>query len=44
MASARLGVRAQDVGVPLLAMHSARELMAAKDQDALTRLLSAFLA
>ncbi len=44
MASARLGVRAQDVGVPLLAMHSARELMAAADQDALTRLLSAFLA
>lgn len=44
MASARLGIRAQDVGVPLLAMHSARELMAAKDQDALTRLLSAFLA
>lgn len=43
MASARLGVRAQDVGVPLLAMHSARELMAVSDQDALTRLLSAFL-
>lgn len=44
LVSARLGVRAQDVGAPLLAMHSARELMAASDQDALTRLLSAFLA
>lgn len=44
LVSARLGVRAQDVGVPLLAMHSARELMAAADQDALGRLLSAFFA
>ena len=42
IASANLGMRGQDVGVPLLAMHSARETMAAADQEALTRLLRAF--
>lgn len=31
-----------DLGVPLLAMHSSRELMGAKDQDAINRLISAF--
>ena len=43
MASARLGIRAQDIGVPILAMHSARELMAVSDQSALTRLITVFL-
>ena len=42
IASANLAMRGQDVGVPLLAMHSARETMAAADQEALTRLLRAF--
>ncbi len=42
MASALLAMPAADVGVPLLAMHSARELMGAKDQEALCRLCTAF--
>ncbi len=42
MASARLAMPAVDVGVPLLAMHSACELMAAADQEALNRLCRAF--
>ena len=42
MASALLAMPAADVGVPLLAMHSARELMGARDQDALCRLCEAF--
>ncbi len=42
MASALLAMPAADVGIPMLAMHSARELMAAKDQDALCRLVEAF--
>ena len=35
-------VKTVDVGVPLLAMHSARELMGTKDQESLVRLLTAF--
>lgn len=31
-----------DIGVPILAMHSARELMGAKDQDELEKLIGAF--
>lgn len=31
-----------DIGIPLLAMHSARELMGEKDQKALTELLTAY--
>ena len=42
IASANLAMRGQDVGIPLLAMHSARETMATADQEALTRLLRAF--
>ncbi|MEG2058462.1 MAG: hypothetical protein RRZ33_01330 [Lachnospiraceae bacterium] len=37
-----LPVKTIDVGVPLLAMHSARELMGARDEDALYRLVAAF--
>lgn len=42
MASARMTMRTVDVGVPILAMHSARELMGAQDQQSLTALVSAF--
>lgn len=42
MTSALLSMPAVDVGVPILAMHSARELMGAKDQEALCRLCEAF--
>ncbi len=44
MLSAALSIRATDIGVPILAMHSARETMAAKDQESLERLLQHFLA
>lgn len=44
LVSANLAIRAMDIGVPLLAMHSARELMGTRDQDALTQLLTAFFA
>lgn len=42
MASALLAMPGADVGVPILAMHSARELMGAADQEALCRLCKAF--
>ncbi|MEG1362723.1 MAG: M18 family aminopeptidase, partial [Lachnospiraceae bacterium] len=42
IASSMLPVKTIDVGVPLLAMHSARELMGARDEDALYRLVAAF--
>lgn len=42
MASARMTMRTVDVGVPILAMHSARELMGVRDEDALCRLAAAF--
>ena len=35
-------MRTVDVGVPILAMHSARETMGTKDQSALTALASEF--
>lgn len=44
MLSALVPVRTMDIGVPLLAMHSARETMAAADQDALADCLTAFFA
>ena len=42
IASALLPVKTVDVGIPLLAMHSARELMAACDQQALKDLVEAY--
>ncbi len=42
MASSVLAMPAADVGVPILAMHSARELMGSKDQEAFCRLCEAF--
>lgn len=39
IASATLPMRAQDIGVPILAMHSARETMGVKDQVALEALM-----
>lgn len=42
ISSCELAVRAADVGVGLLAMHSAMETMGASDQDALNRLTAAF--
>lgn len=44
MVSANLCLRGQDIGVPILAMHSAREFMAAADQEALTDLITKFFA
>lgn len=41
--SAMLAMRTMDVGVPILAMHSARETMGANDQEALDNLMKAFL-
>lgn len=42
MASALLTMRTVDVGAPILAMHSARELMGADDEQALCSLTEAF--
>lgn len=42
MASSILAMPAADVGVPILAMHSAREMMGAKDHEAFCRLCEAF--
>lgn len=42
MMSSLIPAKALDMGVPLLAMHSARELMGAKDQEYLQQLLLAF--
>lgn len=43
ISSAQLVMRTMDVGLPLLAMHSARELMGTYDQVALNRLMEVFL-
>ncbi|RGZ00905.1 M18 family aminopeptidase [Clostridium sp. AM58-1XD] len=42
IASGKLNMPAVDVGIPMLAMHSARELMGSSDQKALTDLCRAF--
>lgn len=42
IASSFLPVRTVDLGIPLLAMHSSRELMGTADQESLTRLLEAY--
>ena len=42
IASSMVPVPTVDVGVPLLAMHSARELMGVEDERALTDLLRAY--
>lgn len=42
IASTLLPVKTVDIGVPILAMHSIRELMGAKDYDYLTDAVSAF--
>lgn len=42
IASAVVPVRTIDIGVPLLAMHSSRELMGRKDMEALTSVIRAF--
>ena len=42
ISSAMLPMRTIDVGLPLLAMHSARELMGANDQEQLNRLMNHF--
>ena len=43
ISSAMLPMITMDVGLPLLAMHSARELMGANDQEQLNRLMNHFL-
>ncbi len=42
IASALVPIRTMDIGLPILAMHSARETMGAADQDALNNLLIEF--
>ncbi|MBQ8279604.1 MAG: M18 family aminopeptidase [Roseburia sp.] len=42
IASALLPVKTVDIGIPLLAMHSARELMATSDQQNMVDLVSAY--
>jgi aspartyl aminopeptidase len=44
LTATRLGVRTLDVGLPLLSMHSARELAGTQDPLALTRAIEAFFA
>lgn len=43
LASSNMAMRAVDIGVPMLAMHSAGESMAIKDQESITNLVAAYL-
>lgn len=42
MIGAQIAARGCDIGIPMLAMHSARETMAAKDYESLCQILCAF--
>lgn len=42
LASSELAIRTADIGVPILAMHSARETMGVKDQESLCKLMRVF--
>ena len=42
IASTMLPVRTADIGIPLLAMHSSREMMGSKDQESLIRFIQAY--
>jgi aspartyl aminopeptidase len=43
LTATRLGIATFDVGIPLLSMHSARELAGTEDPIALTRAMEMFL-
>ena len=44
IAATRVGIRTVDVGIPILSMHSARELAGTADLHALSRVAATFFA
>lgn len=44
LTATRIGIRTFDVGIPILSMHSAREMCALADDEAMTKAMTAFLA